>query len=323
MQLLNGIPLPLALLLWAFNILSNPLAIGSCPKGHITRHKPIVKKGLTDLPSIETLLKYLHWVGLETCLNYYWNSERSEEPQTSLKEAVLMSWLSQTWEMKWFSSIGKSWSCTIKSEFCSMHLVERDIICDLFGWQRFQWQNYSVQDFLVMGNLNPANGDFGISESGVSWKYWKDFNKNRELVIIVKPNNRFADKKSPLFRVLCCSNVYNKYWMAEWALKARKDIPDTHCYAKEADSLVAQTANHNCWISANLPDAALAFCLMICSVENNQDIDGGDDHNNRNGEEVDCNSRFALVLTLSEFSSQLVASGWSELGITEAAPLNT
>ena len=91
MQLLNGIPLPLALLLWAFNILSNPLAIGSCPKGHITRHKPIVKKGLTDLPSIETLLKYLHWVELETCLNYYWNSERSEEPQTSLKEAVLMS----------------------------------------------------------------------------------------------------------------------------------------------------------------------------------------------------------------------------------------
>ena len=39
----------------------------------------------------------------------------------------------------------------------------------------------------------------------------------------------------------------------------------------------------------------------------------------------DCNSDYALVLTLSEFSSQLVASGcqWSELGITEAAPLNT
>ena len=109
-----------------------------------------------------------------------------------------MSWLSQTWEMKWFSSIGKSWSCTIKSEFCPMHLVERDIIGDLFGWKRFQWQNYSVQDFLVMGNPNPANGDFGISESGVSWKHWKDFNKNRELVILVKPNNRFADKK-----VLC------------------------------------------------------------------------------------------------------------------------
>ena len=131
MPSLNGIPLPLALLLWAFNILFNPLAIGSCPKGHITRHKPIVKKGLTDLPSIETFLKYLHWVGLETCLNYSWDSERSTKPQTSLKEAVLMSWLSQTWEMKWFSSIGKSWSCTIKSEFCSMHLVERDIIGDL------------------------------------------------------------------------------------------------------------------------------------------------------------------------------------------------
>ena len=93
MQLLNGIPLPLALLLWAFNILFNPLAIGSCPKGHITRHKPIVKKGLTDLPSIETFLKYLHWVGLETCLNYSWNSERSEEPQTSLKEAVLLDFI--------------------------------------------------------------------------------------------------------------------------------------------------------------------------------------------------------------------------------------
>ena len=37
-----------------------------------------------------------------------------------------------------------------------------------------------------------------------------------------------------MFRALCCSNVYNKYWMAEWALKARKDIPDTHCYAEEA-----------------------------------------------------------------------------------------
>ena len=66
---------------------------GSCPKGHITRHKPIVKKGLTDLPSIETFLKYLHWVGLETCLNYSWNSERSEEPQTSLKEAVLLDFI--------------------------------------------------------------------------------------------------------------------------------------------------------------------------------------------------------------------------------------
>ena len=203
-----------------------------------------------------------------------------------------MSWLSQTWEMKWFSSIGKSWSCTIKSEFCSMHLVERYIIGDLFGWQRFQWQNYSVQDFLVMGNLNPANGDFGISESGVSWKYWKDFNKNRQLLISLRPNNRFADKKSPMFRALCCSNVYNKYWMAEWALKARKDIPDTHCYAKEAGSLVGQSANHNCWISANLPAAALAFCLMICSVENNQDLATGDDHDNRNAEDGDCNSFF-------------------------------
>ena len=97
-------------------------------------------------------------------------------------------------------------------------------------------------------------------------------------------------------RALCCSNVYNKYWMAEWALKARKDIPDTHCYAKEADSLVAQTANHNCWISANLPDAALAFCLMICSVENNQDLATSDDHDNRNAEDGDCNSFFSRAM---------------------------
>ena len=62
---------------------------------------------------------------------------------------------------------------------------------------------------------------------------------------------------------------------------------------------------------------------MICSFENNQDIAAGDNHNNRNAEDGGCNSGYALVLTLSEFSSQLVASGWSELGITEAAPLNT
>ena len=62
---------------------------------------------------------------------------------------------------------------------------------------------------------------------------------------------------------------------------------------------------------------------MICSVENNQDFADDDDHNNRNADDSDCSSGFALVLTLSEFSSQLVASGWSELGITEAAPLNT
>ena len=95
------------------------------------------------------------------------------------------------------------------------------------------------------------------------------------------------------------------------------------CRGSPLQSLVGQSANHNCWISANLPAAALAFCLMICSVENNQDIASGDDHNNRNAEDGGCNSGYALVLTLSEFSSQLVASGWSELGITEAAPLNT